>query len=296
VRPPLKRDPLGSTHLGAVPKQDPLILEIQSSHGEGVLRASIDHPLVAAFRRGFEEGQTTGSWRFFAVTRRAEPPIVVGYFVHTPKGRVLFFPSSEIQIFTDDPTARFNGKLLDHVTLDRARGGRHASHIAARGVAPSTSRGRNRRSRLPGSTAPWFSLLTTELDAFPMLPARLSVEFPPPRTDVAAYGQELVASGGVRSVQLLPPSSEGPDYVQFDVWVGRGKDWQASPVHPLAWAYKPEIVADPPAHRQNVTVNRVDVTFTTELGLALVHTRPRGRLLSPRLLRPTLKEYANIDW
>src|SRR5438067_12562861 len=110
---------LGSTSEKRMQQPEPLTLEIESPEGEGVLQAATNDPLVAAFRRGFEEGQITGLWRFFAVTQRPAPPKVIGNFVRTPNGRILFFPAAGIQMFTVDPTAHFNGKLLDHITLDQ---------------------------------------------------------------------------------------------------------------------------------------------------------------------------------
>ncbi len=268
----------------------PLTLEFASSKGHGFVRATIDDPLVAAFRRGIQDGQITGVWRYFAVTRTYGPPVVIGNFVRTPKGRLLYFPASTVELFTDDPSARFNGKTLDHITLDQASEGTHASHVAVKDLSHSKSRGLNQRSRLPGATAPWFSILTADLDGFSILPMKLIFEFPPPRKDVVAYGKELVTNGGIGSVRLLPQGKD-EDYIQFDVWVGRGADWKKSPIHPLPWVYKPEIVADAPKHRQTVTFNRVDIQFAGDIGLSVVHTRPRGRLLGPRILRATLREY-----
>ena len=47
--------------------RQPLDLVLKFSQGSGVLAVDTDHPAVAAFRRGMEEGQLTGTWRFLLI-------------------------------------------------------------------------------------------------------------------------------------------------------------------------------------------------------------------------------------
>lgn len=56
----------------------------------------------------------------------------------------------------------------------------------------------------------------------------------------------------------------------------------------MAWPYKPGFVKDAPEDKQDVTVNRVDIELGSDIGLAVLVLRPAGRLLHPRILRPTL--------
>ena len=109
----------------------PLDLILKFSEGAGELTADITHPAVAAFRRGMEEGKPTGTWHYLIV--HDQPYLqrtIVGTFVKTPKDRILFFPGASIAIETDDPTARFNGKRLDHITADPPKAVKASSHVA----------------------------------------------------------------------------------------------------------------------------------------------------------------------
>jgi len=268
----------------------PLDLVLKFSRGTGQLAVGTDHPVVAAFRRAMEEGQLTGVWRYLLVHDLPTLPYtILGTFVRTPRGRVLFFPGAAIAIDTDDPTARFNGRRLGHITVDPPRTAKTSSHVAVQDLPHHESRGLNYRSAPPPEHMfPWFSFLLSDLAGFAALPAQLLVRFPPPPGNIHDFGQRLLADGDVASVPLPPPAGPGPAYVQFDVWLGRGPDWKALKVRPLAWAYMPEIVKDAPAHKQDVAVNRVDIELGSEIGVAVLVLRPAGRLLHPRILRPTL--------
>jgi len=268
----------------------PLDLVLNFSQGTGKLVVGTDYPAVAAFQRAMEEGQLTGTWRYLlAHDFPTLPYTIIGTFVKTPKGRVLFFPGAAIAIETDDPTARFNGRRLGHITVDPPRTAKTSSHVAVQDLPHHESRGLKYRSAPPPDHMyPWFSFLLPDLSGFAALPAQLVVRFPPPPGNLHDFGQRLLADGAFATVPLPPPAGPGPVYVQFDVWLGRGASWKTLKARPLAWAYKPEIVKDAPAHKQDVTVNRVDIGLGPEIGLAVLVLRPSGRLLRPRILRPTL--------
>jgi len=270
--------------------RQPLDLLLKFSQGKGVLAVDTEHPAVAAFRRGMEEGQLTGTWRYLLTYDLPTLPYtIVGTCVKTPKGHVLFFPGAAIAIETDDPTARFNGKRLDHITADPPRTAKPSSHVAVQDLPYDESRGLNYRSAPPPEhMVPWFSFLLPNLAGFAELPAQLRVRFPPPPGNVDDFGQRLLADGGFDRVPLPPVAGPGPTYVQFDVWLGRGSHWKTLRVRPLSWPYKPEIVEGAPEQRQDVTVNRVDIDLGSETGLAVLVLRPAGRLRHPRILRPKL--------
>lgn len=203
---------------------------------------------------------------------------------------MLFFPGASVEIGSDDPSARFNGKRLDHITLDASIGAdKYSSHVAVQDPRLQKSRGIPYTSTPPsGYMAPWFSLLMPDLHGFYRLPQKLSIRFPSPRPDLVHFGEQLLGEGGIAFVPL-PPSASSPNYIQFDVWSGQESGWQNLQVRPIAWAYKPEIVADPPTSEQEIKVNRVNIEFSTTAGIVVVVSRPAGRLLEPRILRPTLK-------
>jgi hypothetical protein len=263
-----------------------LSLHILLASGRGELKVSPDHPVFAAFRRGMEEGQLTGTWRFLVATaQEISAPFIIGTFVETPNGRLLYFPGAQIEIAEASGTTRFDDARLDHLTLDSPKGSRYSSHIAVRDLPEERSRGLSYTALLtPGFLFPWFSLLVPSLDGFSVLPSRLYVEFPPPHPDLHRYADHLMANGGVVQIRL-PSTRQYPAYYQFDVWVGHGTDWRTRRAQVLAWAYKPEIVADPPG-RQDVQAGIGEAELREGVGLRVLTSRPLGRLLAPRILRP----------
>lgn len=174
-----------------MPRQ-PLDLVLKFSQGTGELAVATDHPAVAAFRRAMEEGQLTGAWRYLLVHDLPTLPYtIIGTFVKTPKGRVLFFPGAAIAIETDDPSARFNGKRLDHITADPPGSVETSSHVAVHDLPHNKSRGVNYRSAPPPEHMfPWFSFLLPDLAGFAKLPAQLVVRFPPPPVTSMTSGKD----------------------------------------------------------------------------------------------------------
>lgn len=263
-----------------------LSLHFRLSSAAGELRVEPSHPLFAAFRRGIEEGQLTGTWRFLLATETGVPsPAVIGTFVKTPKDRLLYFPGAQLEIAAATQTDRFNDLPLDHLTLDPPNGDRYSSHVAVRRLPPDKTRGLSYTAQVrPGFLFPWFSLLVPDLTGFAALPSRLYVEFPSPRRDLQRYGERLMASGGM-IILRLPPQPPSAAYLQFDVWVGHDLDWRTRQARVLPWAYKPAIVTNPPK-QQDVECSIAEAEFTTAVGVRVVASRPRGQLRAPRILRP----------
>lgn len=269
-------------------KSSLLSLHFRFSSGTGDLKVPSTHPVFAAFRRGIEEGQLTGTWRFLLTTDAASPgSIVVGTFVETPKRRFLYFPGAEIEVSTGTQNTPFENYPLDHLTLDPPnKSDYYRCHIAVRKLPEKQSRGLDYRAPISaGFLFPWFSLLVPGLDGFAALPAHLYVEFPSPRRDLQTYGDQLMANGGMIHLPL-PQSPPDIHYIQFDVWVGYGQDWRARRAQPLAWAYKPDIIAHAPPARQDIQPRTVDTDLSPESGIRIMVCRPLGRLLAARILRP----------
>lgn len=268
----------------------PLGIVMRFSEGTGELTVGMDHPVVGAFRRGMEEGQLTGKWRYLIVHEiPAVPYTIIGAFVRTPRSRVLFFPAADSVIETVD-SPRFKGKPLDHITADPPRTEKSSSHIAVRGLPVEKSRGLNYRSAPPPEHMfPWFSLLIPDLNGFTELPARLEVPFPRPCGDVRKFADRLLADGGFATMPLPSVTADRTShYIQFDVWLGRGPDWKTLEVRSLDWPYKPEIVEAAPENKQQVKGFRVDIDLGPDIGVAVLGVRPSGHLRSPLILRPTL--------
>ena len=271
-------------------KGSDLTLRIQYSLGKGELEIDLSHPLAGPFRRAIKTGKPTGRLNFLLVQDGVdESPVVAGVFAHTPGDRLLFFLGSSIEIETDHPWAHFDGARLDHMTLDPlTKVGKYSSHVAVQGLPAHESRGSRHTANPPsGYMVPWFSLLVPHIQGFPKMPKTLSIQFQSPRPDLARFGKQLIGEPRMALVPL-PRSANRPSYVQFDVWAGRGSAWQAAQVKVIAWAYKPEIVADAPKGQQNIIVNRMVIRFSSTAGVVVLISRPAGELLVPRILRPTL--------
>jgi hypothetical protein len=228
----------------------------------------------------------TGTWRFLLVRESPEdPPTVIGTFVETQKGRLLFFPGADIEVTAGRADGRFENVALDHLTLDPPRPPYRRSHIAVGGVPEKESRGLDYRApATSGYMFPWFSFLVPDTRGFSKLPLHLWVELPKPRNDLEEYGRHLIAEGGV-ILFPLPAALAEPHYIQFDVWVGTGNEWAAQRTEPLAWAYKPELHSDVPTGGQDVRAITTDTPLPSG-GIRITTTRPQGRLQVPRILRP----------
>jgi hypothetical protein len=135
---------------------------------------------------------------------------------------------------------------------------------------------------------PWLSILVPDLDGFFRLPRILRATFAPPRSDVKRFAEQVLANGGASVVPAPELKGAGTSYLQFDVWVGKGQEWEAGKARVVAWPYKPEIVRNAPALQQDLQVRRLHIGLGEDLGLVLLMTRPIGELQGSRLLRPTL--------
>jgi len=263
---------------------------MQFGSGEGVLQVSPDHPLVAPFRRSIETGKPPGTWRYMLCQESEGAPHVIGAFALSPGGRIIFFPGGSSIISTDDPNAHFTEHRLDHIALDPSDlNSPHASHVAIYADPGENSRGLNYRSSRPADHLfPWMSLLLPNLDGLPTLPRILRVTFAPPRPDLERFGNQILEDGGLAWVPAPEAATEGEYYLQFDVWVGRGREWERGKARVIAWAYIPEVVRNAPWLQQSLEVRRLHIKLEEELGLVLMLSRPRGKLQGARILRPTL--------
>jgi len=262
------------------------------SGGMGKLRVRSDHPIAVAFHHGIVKGKPIRSWKYLLL--KDDPSalrLVIGTFVYTLGDRVLYFPGGFVTLDTDSPAKRFNGTRLDHLTCDPPVGSKFTSHVAVYGLPKKKSRGLSYSSFPPsGYMFPWFSLVIPNTRGFCILPARLAVEFQAPKSDVLRRFEHLTRElDGYELTPLPPTKGTGPSYIQFDVWIGRGKKWRELQRRPLAWAYKPEIVMYPLVGKQTLTAAQVLFDFGSDLGLAVLVTRPLGTLLGPpRILRPKI--------
>ena len=134
---------------------------------------------------------------------------------------------------------------------------------------------------------PWFSLLLPNLTGYSIVPQRMEATFPATRNSVAEFAKELLESFEfLQILSLTPLPPDGPSYLQFDFWVGRGAAWRDLAVRRLPYAK--DVVSEVPA-RQRVDGVQLDVEMTTEDGISVLISRPRGRLISSRILWPTLQ-------
>lgn len=276
---------------GLLVQQEPLTLVTTFRFGSGTLEVTPEHPLLTPLRLAIIAGKPPGRWTWFAVQDVFIGVYkVIGSFVHSRGGRLLFFPGAEAVVVSGEQDKRFDGKRIDHMTLDPPDAkGRHRSHVAVFGI-PEKSRGIDYRTKPPeGLLVPWFTQVCDTLAGFETLPCELKVTFPPPRPDVERFGQDLLGGSGFQSMPL--PSGASPSFFQLDVWAGRGRGWKAQGARPLAWAYKAELVGDAPAESQQIQVVQLDLHFSDSVGLRLLCSRPGGKLRSSdvHILRPTLQ-------
>lgn len=267
--------------------KETLTLVFQSPQGNGELEVPTDHPMVGGFRAAVERGAPPGKGAFLVVRDDdANDLRLFGMFVLSVNNRLLFFPASFGTIEVNGIGGRFDGRMLDHVTLDPpSPKGRHKSHIAVRGL-PDKSRGLSITSIPPvGHLVPWFSVLVPSLDVFPALPQKLLVRFPHPHPDPHQFAPLLEGMGHLSSIPL-PPFDSSPNFVQFDAWAGRWSGWKESKAKALAWAYKPDVV-DAVPERQRIVSNQINLEFTPTAGVRVILSRPAGALRSSRFFRPS---------
>jgi hypothetical protein len=277
------------------PEPEPLTLIITprgaATAGTGSRNVKPDHPLVVPIRVAIEKGRPPGSWSWAAFAEEDSGRLrVIGAFGHSPpRDRIFFFPGASVYISTEEEAPHFNGKRLDHLTLSPPDPkGRHESHVAVFGLPHDKSRDlRYYTTPPPGLLVPWFTLLAPDLDAFELLPEKLIVQFPPPRSDLTEFAKVLM-QGPTLAHAPVPPALMTRTFFQFDVWAGRGFGWKQLGSRPLAWAYKPEVVKDAPAGSQDIQIIQLNVDLSSEVGVRIVASRPAGQLVAARLLRPRL--------
>lgn len=271
-----------------------LTFQLTCPAGEGQVRATEDHPLLAPYRKAITEGTPTGKRMVHLYTLHAESPtpIILGTLLLTEGLRLLFYQGTHVVASSDDARADFERALLDHITLERPTGhAGYSSHVALR----DGTRTLRLKSRVrPGLKVPFLSLLVPSLDGFARLPRELTLEFPSPRPDTLSFGKALAIEG---NNLLLPiPEAAGPDssFIQFDFWVGRDQDeWTKRGIRSLPWVGKQGLFSYVPAE-QSVKANRIDYAFRPDYGVTIAVTRPMGKLEGLHLLRPGLAQDASL--
>jgi hypothetical protein len=154
-----------------------------------------------------------GSMSRLLVVESGDDRRLLGTLSHTFGDRLLFSPAAYVEVSTGDPTSRFEGETLDHLTLDPPRkAGRYSSHIAVRNLPQKKSRGVGWTTVPPaGHKIPWFSVLLATVDALPALPGRLVVHLPRRWSDAGAYAEQVIASiGGLDRIGLPDPQARRP--------------------------------------------------------------------------------------
>jgi hypothetical protein len=194
-------------------------------------------------------------------------------------------------IVPGDQGEKFDEKRIDHLTLDPPHAkGSYRSHVAVFGLPKKDSRGISYSTKPPpGLLVPWFALVADTLAGVTILPSLLTVTFPPPRPDIERFGGELLRGLGLKYMPL--PIGANSSFFQLDVWAGRGHGWKGQGARPLAWAYKAELIADPPAGTQQLQIVQLDIDFSDAVGLRLLCSRPGGKLRNSgaHILRPTVQ-------
>lgn len=105
------------------------------------LEVDASHPVTGGLREILSEGKP-GSVARLLVLESGDDRRLLGTLSHTVGDRLLFSPAAYVEVSTGDPSSRFEGVTLDHLTLDPPRkAGRYSSHIAVRNLAHKKSRG-----------------------------------------------------------------------------------------------------------------------------------------------------------
>ena len=250
----------------------------------GTLRVAPDHAIASSFRAAIEDHQLTGAWWYFVLCD-AGTPRVLGAFVSTPGGRLLYCPTVHMAV---SPPPYFSNELnpLAHITLEQRERGTYSSHL--KGGADRHHEGSYRTVPPAGLLVPWFTLLLPNASELPVLPQLLVIDFTRAESDLARFGADTMRSGGV-SLLPIPTANEGiPTFLQVDVWAGMTNEWQSLGSRPIAWAYKPDVVRNPPAGQQQVVARSIDVRFSDSSGVRVIVSRPSGELTGSRILLPML--------
>ncbi|MDH5741171.1 MAG: hypothetical protein OEY77_12675 [Nitrospira sp.] len=259
-------------------------LRFEFSQGTGILTVGPQDQIAEPFRAAIEDDQLTGTWCYLVVGVNGIPR-VLGAFVSTVGGRLLFSPAGTI---TASGSSDFSCELnpLNHITLEERNPGSYASHLRG---GPD----RRHESSYPvhpptGLLVPWLSLLLPDVTVLRPLPKVLVVTFQRKQSDLPRFASDAL-QGGVTLVEL-PEARSGPSFVQFDFWAGMTNGWTLLSARPLAWAYKPEVVANASDGQQEITIRHADIRFSDARGVRVFVSRPAGVLRAARILRPTLFE------
>jgi len=267
---------------------EPMTLEMGFEDGDGSIEVTLEHPLATPFRRAVSTGKYTGSWSYLiARPGPGLPSLLLGSVVWSPGKRFLYFPGRVGEVNSSRFDDEFNGRGLDHVTLELdTEMSRFDEHVAVLG--DGKSRGQRRKGRVhSGHMHPWFSILSTNLESYEPIPAELRMRFDAPLSDVQRRCVAMMGTG--QRTSLCFPKAEGelPHYYQLDVWAGRGAGWADKYADALPW---PTVSGVVDKHRGE-EVERVAGrhAFEESAGIVFVLTRPSGTLLKGGLVHAEIE-------
>ncbi|HVF59516.1 MAG TPA: hypothetical protein VNJ70_06860 [Thermoanaerobaculia bacterium] len=233
--------------------------QMLSAPGEGELELGPDHSLVRAFKAGLVSGRPPDEWRTIAIFDDLKAaPIVLGTIVRTLGARLLYFPGADLRlggvVGTESGSAAaaaVKGALLDHVAIDRPRPNRRR-----RGHLTLLERQGSQRHGWSYLTDPedgwhyWFTLLSPNLDAFPRLPAKLTMRFSSGRLDLRERMHAFVSRSGFSCMGFPIADTTASTFVQCDFWLGDDPTSTVTELRPLPFIERAELISEAPMPQQ----------------------------------------------
>jgi hypothetical protein len=264
--------------------------QMQIAQGEGNRVLDPDHSLVRAFKASLVKGRPPDEWRI--VLFHDEPgrtPMVFGTVVRTLGNRFLYFPGVGMHLGSIDHLVS-RKVSLDHVTVDRpdTRRGRRGGHITLLGQHGKGGHTWKFRTRPRNGWHYCFSILTPTLEAFPRLPALITLPFTSGRTNLLEGQLEFASKGGLASLEL-PRAPQSPSFVQIDVWVGDETRDDARAPEPRPFLLKPGIVQERP-EEQTTDFKLLGFDFASGEKVAFGITSLVGHISQPILIRDGVHE------
>ena len=264
---------------------DEWTITVRATNGQGTVQVDVDDAWARLWRRASVAGQPTGQWVGIGF-RLAGTPYSLGFMAVSSGGRLLWFPTANLQAILYDEDAsgqltNYLGRPVDHLTLNPADStGRHRSHFTYvdGGHGPNVS-----HHAKPGYLIPWFSVMLPNIvDHLRLVPAELSITFPPVRTD-EQYPSQLVGDGRWLVVEGNDPP-DVPCLVQFDIWAGVRPEWIED-----AWNYLPipHLLGIGDKEGPDIRHRSIGVRVAEDHGVVIIMSWVPGRLDRPRILRPS---------
>jgi hypothetical protein len=287
----------GRDHIGLYPAKQtssedakdtrPLVYILTIREGQGELAVDIDHPLARPIREPAVRGAPGTPWQYVGIRHSGEvSPTVVGAFVRSLTGKLLFFPAGDFRFTDAEHLGRFSGKPVDHFTLDPPRGAKWTSHTTLKDGARRERHGlRNTATQRDGEMLHWLSILTPNVAGFLSLPRTLTLPLKRAKSDVLRYTQDSIGTN-YRSRALVDAPAAGPDsFWQIDFQVGMGPKWRDLKHRPATY----EGVDDLMRYDALGEPRTAGVCFSElvpEFGLAMIVTRPKGWCREPCFVTP----------